>query len=138
MRPAVDWDAMLDLRSAVARELEKVRNSGAIGAPLDAEVDLYCAPALLQTLEPFGEELRFVFIASGARVHPAESRPADAAPAQDDDRNAAWIVVRPTNASKCVRCWHKGPDVGSSTKHPELCGRCVTNIETAGEDRKYT
>ncbi len=138
VRPAVDWDAILDLRSAVARELEKVRNSGAIGAPLDAEVDLYCAPALLQTLEPFGEELRFVFITSGARVHPAESRPADAAPAQDDDRNAAWIVVRPTNASKCVRCWHKRPDVGSSTKHPELCGRCVTNIETAGEDRKYT
>ncbi|MBB6091346.1 isoleucyl-tRNA synthetase [Povalibacter uvarum] len=138
VRPTVDWDAILELRSAVAREIERLRNSGAIGASLDAEVDLYCAPALLQTLKPFGEELRFVFITSGARVHPSEGRPAEAAPAQEDESNAAWILVRPTEAAKCVRCWHKRPDVGQSTKHPELCGRCVTNIETAGEVRKYT
>ena len=33
----------------VMRELEKLRNADAIGAPLDAEVDVYCAPHLLQT-----------------------------------------------------------------------------------------
>src|SRR5437868_12520119 len=65
IRPAIDWDAILELRSAIARELEKLRNAGAIGAPLDAEIDLYCAPGLLQTLQAFGDELRFVFITSG-------------------------------------------------------------------------
>ena len=138
VRPSVDWDAILEVRSAVARELEKLRNSGSIGAPLDAELDLYCSPKLLETLSPFGEELRFVFITSGARVHPAGSRPADAAAAQDDDRNAAWIVVQPSTAVKCVRCWHKRHDVGTSTKHPDLCSRCVTNIDGSGEDRKFT
>ncbi|HMN44088.1 MAG TPA: isoleucine--tRNA ligase [Povalibacter sp.] len=138
VRPSVDWDAVLDVRSAVARELEKVRNEGAIGAPLDAEVDVYCAPALLQTLGEFGEELRFVFITSAARVHPADARPADAAPAQNDDRNTAWIVVKPTTATKCVRCWHKRPEVGANAKHPELCGRCVTNIDGPGESRRFT
>ncbi|HEY5808217.1 MAG TPA: isoleucine--tRNA ligase [Povalibacter sp.] len=138
VRPSIDWDAILDVRSAVARELEKLRNSGGIGAPLDAEIDLYCAPRLLETLQPFGEELRFVFITSGARVHEAAARPTDAVPAQEDDRNAAWIVVRPTTAVKCVRCWHKRPDIGSSAQHPELCGRCVTNIDGPGEDRKFT
>jgi isoleucyl-tRNA synthetase len=137
VRPGVDWDAILDVRSAVARELEKVRNSGAIGAPLDAEIDLYCTPALLKTLSEFGEELRFVFITSAARVHPADERPGEAAPAQEGDRNHAWILVKPTTATKCVRCWHKRPDVGASAKHPELCGRCVTNLEGPGETRRF-
>jgi isoleucyl-tRNA synthetase len=138
VRPAIDWDAMFELRSAVARELEKIRNAGAIGAPLDAEVDIYCASPLLKTLEQFGEELRFVFITSEARVHAADSRPPEAVPAQEGDGNTTWVLARPTAAQKCVRCWHKRPDVGTHAKHPELCGRCVTNIEGPGETRRFT
>lgn len=137
VRPQLDWEAILELRGAVARELEKLRNDGAIGAPLDAEVDLYCTPALLQTLEPFGEELRFVFITSGARVHAADRRPATAVPAQEGDDNHAWIAVKPTTATKCVRCWHKRHDVGSDPQHPELCGRCASNVAGPGEARKF-
>ncbi|MFL6549841.1 MAG: isoleucine--tRNA ligase, partial [Povalibacter sp.] len=137
-RPSLDWDAILDVRSAVSRELEKVRNSGGIGAPLDAEVDLYVGPKLFDTLAPLGAELRFVFITSEARVHPASECPADAIAAQEDDRNEAWILVRPTQYTKCVRCWHKRPDVGVNGEHPEICGRCVTNLTGAGEPRKFT
>jgi isoleucyl-tRNA synthetase len=134
---AIDWNAVLALRGAVSRELEKVRNTGAIGAPLDAEVDLYCTPALLKVLQPFGEELRFAFITSAARVHPADQRPADAVSAEEGDANAAWIVVKPSDAAKCVRCWHKRPDVGKHADHPELCGRCVENVTGSGETRRY-
>jgi isoleucyl-tRNA synthetase len=136
-RPAIDWDAVLRLRSGVMRELEKLRNAGAIGAPLDAEIDLYCAPHLLQILESFGDELRFVFITSGARVHRADGRPADAAAAEEGNEDFAWIVARPTGAKKCVRCWHKRDDVGSHAKHPQLCGRCVINVDGPGEERHY-
>jgi isoleucyl-tRNA synthetase len=136
--PAIDWDAILELRSAVARELEKLRNAGAIGAPLDAEIDLYCSGELLATLQSFGEELRFVFITSEARVHSAEARPADAVAAKDDAANSAWIVAKPTDAAKCVRCWHKRHDVGQHAEHPEICGRCVTNVAGSGETRRWT
>lgn len=137
-RPSVDWDGILKLRSAISRELEKLRNAAAIGAPLDAEVDVYCQPPLLETLQSFGEELRFVFITSAARVHPAQSRPADAAAAEDGETNSAWIVVKPTSFTKCVRCWHKREDVGHDSRHPELCSRCVTNVEGPGEVRRFT
>ncbi|HLS80708.1 MAG TPA: isoleucine--tRNA ligase [Steroidobacter sp.] len=137
-RPPLDWGAVLNVRSAVMRELEKLRNEDAIGAPLDAEVDLYCEPGLLRTLQTFGEELRFVFITSEARAHPAGERPADAAAAQDDDRNTAWIVVRPASAAKCVRCWHKRPEVGSHPEHPQLCGRCIGNVTGPGEQRRFS
>src|SRR5688500_7901323 len=128
-RPSIDWDAILNVRSAISRELEKLRNAGSIGAPLDAEVDVYCKGQLLDTLQAFGEELRFAFITSAARVHSADSRPAGAVAADEGDNNTTWIAVKPTTAVKCVRCWHKRPDVGQDSRHPELCVRCVTNIE---------
>jgi isoleucyl-tRNA synthetase len=136
-RPQLDWDTLLRVRSGVMRELEKLRNAGAIGAPLDAEVDVYCAPHVLQVLQPLGEELRFAFITSAARVHRADSRPAEAAPAEEGNEDLAWIVARPSSAKKCVRCWHKREDVGSNAEHPELCGRCVTNLAGPGEPRRY-
>jgi isoleucyl-tRNA synthetase len=135
--PALNWDSVLEARSAVSRELEKLRNAGAIGAPLDAEVDLYATEPLMSTLRAFGEELRFVFITSGARVHPAEGRPADAVAAAEGDANSMWIAVKASDAKKCVRCWHKREDVGRHAGHPELCGRCVTNVDGPGEQRRY-
>jgi len=45
-------------------------------------------------------------------------------------------VVKSTN-TKCARCWHFVEDVGANAEHPDICGRCVTNITTAGEVRHY-
>ncbi|MET0988446.1 MAG: isoleucine--tRNA ligase, partial [Steroidobacteraceae bacterium] len=136
-RPSIDWTRVLEVRSAVARELEKLRASGAIGASLDAEVDLYCTPALQQLLTVFGEELRFVFVTSDARLHAAAERPAVAAPIDESAEPAGWVVVQPSAHKKCIRCWHKRADVGSHPEHPEICGRCVTNVEGPGESRRY-
>jgi len=142
---AVDWTAVLGVRAAVLRELEQLRVAGAIGAPLDAVVDVYAAPGIRAALALLGEELRFVLITSEARVHAAEARPADAvagAPAGVETGGAAgepgfWVRVRPSTAVKCVRCWHKRDDVGSVPAHPELCGRCVVNLDGAGETRRF-
>ena len=42
---AIDWEALLGLRADVTRELEKLRDTGAIGAPLEARVEVYCTSA---------------------------------------------------------------------------------------------
>jgi len=136
-RPHIDWDSILALRGAVSRELEKLRVRDEIGAPLDATVDIYATPAVRELLTPFGAELRFVFITSGVRVHAAEDRPANAQPADEGEHNKAWILVQPSSDAKCIRCWHKQPDVGAYAAHPEICGRCVVNVDGAGEERKY-
>jgi len=134
----VDWPALLQLRSDVTRELERLRDAAAIGAPLDAEVDVYCVPGEYARFNALGEELRFFFITSHARVHRLEGAPpADVTPATNTGREGVWIAVKPTSDPKCVRCWQRRPDVGSNPKHPELCGRCVTNIEGPGEDRRF-
>jgi isoleucyl-tRNA synthetase len=53
------------------------------------------------------------------------------------DPAGVLLRVTPTTAPKCVRCWHRREDVGSSAEHPELCGRCIGNLEGPGEARHY-
>ena len=134
---AVDWPAVLEARDAVLPELERLRVAGQIGAPLDAAVDLYCAPRLERALAQLGDELRFVLITSEARVHPADARPVDAVAAVGGGAEELWISVQPATAEKCVRCWHKRADVGMIPAHPRLCGRCVSNIDGPGELRRF-
>jgi isoleucyl-tRNA synthetase len=133
----IDWDGIALLKADVLRELERLRADGAIGAPLEAEVDVYVDAAQRARLEGLGDELRFVLITSQARVVDAATRPGDAVPATSFAREGAWLGVRPSTAPKCVRCWHRRDDVGGDASHPELCGRCVSNLEGPGETRRY-
>jgi isoleucyl-tRNA synthetase len=133
----VDWARILQVRGAVLRELERLRVAGEIGAPLDAIVEIYAEPATRSALEQLGEELRFVLITSGAHVHAAEARPDAAVAADVEGAEHLWLHVHPSTAPKCVRCWHKRPDVGSVAAHPELCSRCASNVDGPGETRRY-
>src|SRR5690606_6800149 len=78
----VDWEALLQLRAAVQRELEKHREAGDIGAPLQAEVDIHATPEMAARYQLLGDELRFLTITSAARVHVATQAPAGAVSAE--------------------------------------------------------
>jgi isoleucyl-tRNA synthetase len=134
----IEWPALLQLRGDVTRQLEKLRDAGAIGAPLDAEVDVYCAAEDYARFDALGEELRFFLITSHARVHRLEGEPpAGAVPAAATGRGGVWIAVKPTSDPKCIRCWQRRPDVGANPKHPQICGRCVSNVDGPGEQRRF-
>ncbi len=128
------WDRVLAARVAVGPALEAARKAGLIGSGLDAELDLYCDDALLDTLGRLGEELRFVLIVSAVRLHPRAERPEDAV---DTEIPGLAMRVRASEHPKCVRCWHHRPDVGSHPDHPELCSRCVENVAGPGETRRF-
>jgi isoleucyl-tRNA synthetase len=136
-RDDIDWAKLLDVRGDVLRELEKLRDAGVIGAPLEAEVDVYATPAAFGTINALHDELRFLLITSEARVHKVDSPPANAIAATGDGLEGVWLLVKETEAVKCVRCWHRRPDVGRHPDHPEICERCYTNITTTGEKRTY-
>ncbi|HEU5468302.1 MAG TPA: isoleucine--tRNA ligase [Steroidobacteraceae bacterium] len=134
---AVDWNAVIALKADVARELERLRAAGALGAPLEAAVDVYLDEAQHRRMAALGDELRFVLITSQARIRPAAERPGDAVAATSVAVEGAWISVAVDPAPKCARCWHRRADVGQDPRHPEICGRCVTNLEGPGETRRY-
>jgi isoleucyl-tRNA synthetase len=131
-----DWARIMGVRAAVARRLEALRGAGTIGAPLDAEVTLYCDTPLREPLERLGGELRFVLLTSEAAIAPTPQRP-DTAIAEQAEGQTLWVAAERSPHTKCARCWHRRADVGAEPAHPDICGRCVTNIAGAGEHRAH-
>jgi len=128
------WARIQQVRSAVAREVECARNAGSIGGSLEAALCIAADDQWHPLLAQFGDELRFVFITSEARLLPAAARGADAVAT---DMPGLWLEVRPASAPKCLRCWHRREDVGHHAAHPQLCGRCVENLDGPGELRRH-
>jgi isoleucyl-tRNA synthetase len=129
-----DFDQLLAMRDAVSKVLEPMRANGEIGAALQARIELHVDEAMLARLKPVADELRFLFITSEVVLHPSNTRPESASKVEGLN---AFIVGTASSDSKCIRCWHYRPDVGSHPEHPEICGRCVGNVDGPGEDRRW-
>ncbi len=132
-----EWRNLIEVRDAVNKELEELRVSGGIGSGLDAEVDLYCGSEIHAQLARLDDELRFALITSYARLHKVETAPENGRHFTLTSNDEIWVAVAPSAHAKCVRCWHHREDVGASETHPELCGRCIENVDGDGELRKY-
>jgi isoleucyl-tRNA synthetase len=126
------WQRVIEVRNAVGKSLESFRAAG--NSSLDAEIDLYCSDELKGLLERLEDELRFVLITSDARVLPLAEKPTEL---QESLLAGLAVQVRSSAHGKCVRCWHHRADVGANAEHPELCGRCVENVEGGGEPRRF-
>ncbi len=131
------WSAIQETRTHVSKQLEQIRVDGKIGSSLDAEVKLYCSDKLFNSLSALEDELRFVLITSYASVHPISEAPASAESSELESGETISISVDKSSHQKCTRCWHLREDVGSHANHPELCGRCIDNVEGDGETRHY-
>ncbi|PID49920.1 MAG: isoleucine--tRNA ligase [Proteobacteria bacterium] len=132
---AEDWGRVFEVREAVSKRLEEIRNEDVIGAGLEAEVDLYVDPdsAMYASLAKLQDELKFVFITSAARLHPLADAPTGAIKLLDQ----LQLDVQASAHAKCDRCWHHVADVNQYADYPGLCGRCVSNVAEDGEVRRY-
>ncbi|SEN20791.1 isoleucine--tRNA ligase [Nitrosomonas marina] len=119
------WSRIRVLRAQVLKKLEDARAQGKIGSSLAAAVNIRAGNddfTLLQSLE---NDLRFVLITSESSVEAAETT------------QTIEVTVTPSSHLKCERCWHYRSDVGQHSEHPTLCGRCISNLDGTGEDRRY-
>ncbi|KZC24046.1 isoleucine--tRNA ligase [Rhodanobacter thiooxydans] len=130
------WADLLAIRDTGARVLEGMRKAELIGAALEAKLAIHADEATVARYAPAASELRFFFITSEVRLDLAGGQPADAVLTELEGADA-WVSATVSGAAKCVRCWHRREDVGSHAGHPELCGRCVGNVEGPGEDRRW-
>ncbi len=128
------WADVMVVKAAVNKELENLRAAKAIGGNLQAEVTLFVDDELSTKLAKLGDELRFVLITSAAQLAPLSAADADAV--ATDNAGLKLKIVKSAHA-KCGRCWHHRADVGTHAAHPELCGRCIENIDGAGEVRQH-
>jgi isoleucyl-tRNA synthetase len=144
--PSVDldllkkWERLRVIRSYVNQDIEQLRAAGQVGSSLQANVRIF-APSRpveplemgrfvwegndFELLESLGDDLKFVFITSTVEV--SEAKPG----------STGEIVVTPTTAAKCERCWHYSDDLGTDPAHPTLCPRCTSNLFGSGESRQF-
>jgi isoleucyl-tRNA synthetase len=128
------WEEIMAVKVAVNREMENLRKEKVIGGSLQAEVILHADAALAGKLARLGDELRFVLITSQAAIAPLEAAGPDSVATE---LPGLKLTIVKSSHTKCARCWQLRPDVGSHSAHPELCGRCIDNIEGPGEVRKH-
>lgn len=127
------WELVAEVKTAVNKVLEDKRNLGEVGGSLGAEVTLYCDDKLQAELHKLGDELRFVLITSTAEIKPLSA----AQSAEVTEVNGLLVSVKKSVQPKCARCWHHRADVGASATHPEICLRCVENVDGDGELRHF-
>lgn len=117
-----DWQVIQEVKLAVNKELERLRMAGEIGSSLAASVTLSCDAKTATILHKLQKDLRFVFITAEVSIVIIQD---------------AELIIKaaPSEHKKCSRCWHYCEDVGASSEHPELCGRCGQNLFGDGEKR---
>ncbi|PCJ11218.1 MAG: hypothetical protein COB04_19415 [Gammaproteobacteria bacterium] len=128
------WEHLIAVKNALNKELESQRADNKIGSGLEAHVAFYCSSELKSELDRLGDELRFVMITSACKVFDDSEVPEGAV---KTDLDGLQLLVSASEHTKCVRCWHLREDVGSHQEHPELCGRCVSNVSGEGEQRTF-
>jgi isoleucyl-tRNA synthetase len=104
-----------------------VRSEGKLGSSLQAEVTLATDGETHDVLASLGDDLKFVLICSKVDL-------------QKVGAGSTAITVVPSPHVKCARCWHYRDDVGQhdhAAEHPELCGRCASNLFGDGEARAF-
>lgn len=115
------WARIHEIRDLANKEIETVRTTGAVGASLQATLTITAPAEDAALLRSLGDDLRFVTITSAVKVIEGAT---------------LSVVVTPSTAPKCERCWHYRDDVGADAAHPTICGRCVSNLHGAGETRE--
>ncbi|MCW8092928.1 isoleucine--tRNA ligase [Alteromonas sp. ASW11-130] len=128
------WHQILKVKDAVNQAMEKERKEGRLGGSLEAEIHLFAREELKEKLLQLEDEMRFVLITSKAYVSGEADKTKEA---EQSDVEGLWVEVRKAPGTKCARCWHVREDVGTHDDHPDLCGRCITNVDGDGEVRQY-
>jgi isoleucyl-tRNA synthetase len=128
------WNTVFSVRDAVSKEIETLRAEGKVKAGLTAEVTLFAQTALFEQLNKLGDELKFILITSRATLKTGDETPASAI---ETTVPGLFVAVEPSEHARCDRCWHQTPEVGQHAEHPELCGRCIENVDGEGESRLF-
>jgi len=118
---AVRWAELLEARGFVLKALEEARRGGLIGNSLEAKVIMKAGGDVLKPLTGFGTALPSIFIVSEVEL------------LESVGLVEPEVTVEKAAGSKCVRCWNYRTSVGRNIDYPEICGRCVAQVEKGQE-----
>ncbi|NIO10290.1 MAG: isoleucine--tRNA ligase [Deltaproteobacteria bacterium] len=149
------WEEIFKIRAEILKALEAARNSGKIGHSLDARVTLFPGMYKKELTGFLGDKnIKWDDVAIVSQLQLLESDPKWKT--EDTDKLTAGgseplgeLAIRyhspvlggrievskaATNGNlpKCERCWKYTEDIGTSSDHPTVCGRCSEVLRSEG------
>ncbi len=115
------WEGIISVRKEVTKILELARKEKSIGHSLDAAVELGLSAELAETLAPYVDQLRSIFIVSSVDL--AEIDQVEGG-YESETIPGLKVKVSPSSDAKCERCWIHDPSVEDDKNHPNTCKRC--------------
>ncbi|MFQ5717764.1 MAG: zinc finger domain-containing protein, partial [Nitrospinales bacterium] len=120
------WDQIVQLKREVSKALELSRKEKVVGHSLDAAVRMVL-PGEWSAVRQKGQEfLQYIFIVSavefaeeldGVNVYCSETI------------KGLKVSVNSAPGQKCERCWNYFVEPPKDSGHPDICLRCVANLE---------
>ena len=128
-----DWEDFLALRDPINQQLERCREAKIIGSPLEAKVELTTKDSdLLDFLRRLQADLTYALVVSRFEFSDKDGgrdwNEATVAFPSDGKSRTLGIRVGKAEGQKCVRCWNYSVRVGSNTRHPKLCEKCIEAV----------
>jgi isoleucyl-tRNA synthetase len=118
---ATKWKTILNVRAEATKALEEARAAKQIGHPLDAAVTISANEDLYNLLQPYADDLRFIFIVSSVSLLKDENLNGGF---ESEKVEGLSIKIEVARGEKCERCWIHERSVGSDSEHPNICARC--------------
>ena len=115
-----DFDSLMAVRGEVTKALEVARKEKLIGSGLEAAVAVHAPETLYRLLDRYRGDLRFLWIVSGVDVNKA---------LEGNGNTPLRVEVSKAAGKKCDRCWNYSVHVGTNSRYPGLCERCLAALE---------
>lgn len=109
------WDKLMSVRDEVLKILEGLRQEEKIASNQEASVKVIADNDTVELLDDFGKEnFAALCIISEVSFEVGEN---------------LSIKAAKSSFKKCARCWNFWESVGSNSKYPDLCDRCIEVIK---------
>ncbi len=109
------WLKFFEFRSLVLKQIEDRRAAGEIGSSLEVSIEVKADSKYREFLESFQPYLTNLLMIAECKIA---------------DGSNLEIIARKTTLPKCARCWIHHPTVGRFHKHPNLCEKCFSVIDS--------
>lgn len=117
-----DWKILLQLREIVLKKIEEKRDQKIIKHPYEAWIEIkYSSSKLDKIIERFKDEIEQIFIVSKINYKKLQEK-------DDSWEKDTEVIVEKSPAKKCARCWRYVDTVGTNSAHPDICDRCIKNL----------
>jgi isoleucyl-tRNA synthetase len=109
------WQRLMDLRNKVLGVLEPLRKDKIIGSNQESTVTIRCDAGSAAVIEQFGiKNFAALCIVSEVKLEKGATE--------------TTVSAQKSPHQKCQRCWNYWPSVGTDSKYPDLCERCISVI----------